>query len=278
MVKEDVRRVQRLLMYDSGVDRHEMSELQSRMDQAERSLAGLYRAYGQAFFDLVNAEKARRFDQLADALHADLEALQQEAVAQIGAATERCRKAGARWAPPPEPLDAGLPAITPDGRVNQIVFAKRSLSQFQELEKPLGLAPVHSVSMYSPGTDEPGKYDWSAVHRQSDAVREAGIAKRTCLATPMVLHDGCYAAPWLLNKAAEDSEILHVLRPAVRTSRAWREGSPPSPCRAAIFAATVATFRQVDSPGLGVSSRGSMRIICSWSQSRYWALVFMYEA
>jgi len=131
---------------------------------------------------------ASSWGQLADALQADLEALQQEAAAQIRAATERCRRAGAHWAPPPEPLDAGLPAITPDGHVNQIIFAKRSLSQFQELEKPLGLAPVHSVSMYSPGTEEPGKYDWSAVDRQWDAVREAEIAKRTCLATPCLSH------------------------------------------------------------------------------------------
>jgi hypothetical protein len=29
----------------------------------------------------------------------------------------------------------------------------------------------------------------------------------------MVLHDGCYAAPWLVKKAAEDPEILHILRP-----------------------------------------------------------------
>jgi hypothetical protein len=211
MVKEDVRRVQRLAHYDRKTDRAAVEELAVAMDAAEQDLAKLYRAYGEAFLDRENREKAAHFDESAAPLAAKLDALAGRAAAIVEAATKRCRTAGIQWSGPPEPPAPGLPAITSDGRVNQIIYAKRSLFQFQELEKPLGLDPVHSVSMGDAGTNEPGKYDWSGVDRQWDAVRAAGIAKRTCLATPLVVHDGCYAAPWLLEKAKTDPEILHVL-------------------------------------------------------------------
>lgn len=56
-----------------------------------------------------------------------------------------------------------------------------------------------------------------------------------------------------------------------------RDASPPNPCRAAIFPATVATCRQVFSSGFGSSVSGSIFFIQSWSQLRYWLLLFMLK-
>ena len=211
-VKEDVRRVRRLASY-GGADRQAASGLEREMATAEQDLARLYRAYGEAFLDRSSEPKAAAFDRQAGALAAKLEALKRKAAGQIAAAVRRRREAGACWDAPPKPLAAALPAIGPDGRVNQIIYAKRSLPQFQEIEKPLGLDPVHSVSMYSPGGEQPGRYDWSGVLRRWEDIRKVGIAKRTCLSTSMVLHDGSYAPPWIRRRAEADPEIVHVLRP-----------------------------------------------------------------
>jgi len=214
-VKENMRRLQRAAHYDKHVDVQAVGRLATAMQQAEQDLAALYGAYGEAYLDRKNAEKAARFDQLADALQPKLDTLDGQIKSQIGAATKRLEKQGTHWNPPPEPLDVGLPTISPDGRVNQIIFAKRSIWCFQEMEKPLGLDPVHSVSPGTPISTGPGNYDWSSCDRQWDAVRAAGIAKKSCLATSLNVHDGSPAVPWFLKKAQADPEILHVTRPPV---------------------------------------------------------------
>ncbi|MBM3892451.1 MAG: glycosyl hydrolase family protein, partial [Verrucomicrobia bacterium] len=189
------------------------------MEQAEQKLAQLYRAYGEAFFDLKNASKAEAFDNQAAALNAELDALGSDAQRAIAAATEHCRAAGLRWRPPPAPLKAGLPAISGNGRVNQIIYANRSSWEFQELEKPLGFDPVHSTSIGSPRSDKPGHYDWSSYEKQWEQIRASGIPKKSCLLLFMTLHDGSWAPKWLLDRAKDDPEILHVLRPEAALSK-----------------------------------------------------------
>jgi hypothetical protein len=200
-VKEDVRRCLRI-----GA-----AKLGARMEQAEEKLAKLYRAYGEAFLDLKNAAKAEAFDKQATALNAELDTLGSDAKRAIADATERCRAAGLRWRPPPALLKAALPAISSDGRVNQIIYANRSSSQFQELEKPLCFDPVHSTSAGGPRSDKPGHYDWSSYDKQWEEIRASGIPKKSCLLLFMTLHDGSWAPKWLLDRAKDDPEILHVV-------------------------------------------------------------------
>jgi hypothetical protein len=207
-VKEDVRRCLRI-----GA-----AKLGTRMEQAEEKLAKLYRAYGEAFLDLKNAAKAVAFDQQAAALNAELDTLGSDAKRAIADATERCRAAGLRWRPPPAPLKAALPAISGDGRVNQIIYANRSSSEFQELEKPLCFDPVHSTSVGGPRSDKPGHYDWSSYEKQWEQIRASGIPKKSCLLLFMTLHDGSWAPKWLLDRAKDDPEILHVVPPGDKLS------------------------------------------------------------
>lgn len=202
-VKEDVRRCLRIGAADLG----------ARMTQAEQSLAKLYQAYGEAFTDLKNAAKAETFDQQAVALSAELDALGSDAKRAIADATERCRAAGLTWKPPPAPAKAAPPAISGDGRVNQILYANRSSSQFQGLEKPLGFDPVQSTTVGGPQSDRPGHYDWSSHEKEWERIRASGIPSKSCLLMFMGLHDSSWAPKWLLDRAKDDPEILHVVPP-----------------------------------------------------------------
>ena len=213
-VKEDVRRSLRI-----GQSCPEAAELSGRMEQAEDRLAKLYRAYGEAFLDLNSAAKGETFDRQVAALGADLDLLSQQAQRAIANAAERRRAAGQRWSPPPVSAKAELPAIAGDGRVNQIIYANRSSWQFQELEKPLGFDPVHSTSVGGPRSDKPGHYDWSSYEKQWDQIRASGIPKKSCLLLFMALHDGSYAPKWLLDRAKDDPEILHIVHPEAKLSR-----------------------------------------------------------
>ncbi|MBI5821477.1 MAG: beta-galactosidase [Verrucomicrobia bacterium] len=213
-VKEDVRRCLRI-----GQSCPDAGKLGARMDQAEEKLARLYRAYGEAFLDLKSATKAEAFDSQANVLGVELGALGSDAQRAIADATARCRGAGQRWRPPPAPLKAGLPSISGDGRVNQIIYANRSTWDFQQLEKPLCFDPVHSTSAGSPRSDKPGHYDWSSYEKQWEQIRASGIPKKSCLLLFMTLHDGSWAPKWLLDRAKSDPEIMHVLRPEAALSK-----------------------------------------------------------
>lgn len=207
-VKEDMRRCLRIGAAD----------LRVRMVQAEEVLAQLYRAYGETFLDAKAAAKGEAFDQQAAALNAELDALGSEAKSAIADATERRRADGLHWSPPPAPLEAALPAISGDGRVNQIIFANRSLTGFQELEKPLRFDPVQSTNAGGPRSDKPGSYDWSGYEREWEKLRASGIPKKSCLLLFMALHDGSLAPKWLLDRAKDDPEILHVIPPGEKLS------------------------------------------------------------
>ncbi|MCX6898589.1 MAG: beta-galactosidase [Verrucomicrobia bacterium] len=208
-VKEDVRRCLRIAA----------AKLGARMEQAEEKLAKLYRAYGEAFLDLKNVTKAEAFDKQAAALNAELDTLDSDAKRAIADATERCRAAGQRWRSTPAPLKAELPAISGNGRVNQIIYANRSSSEFQELEKPLCFDPVHSTSAGGPRSDKPGHYDWSSYEKQWEQIHASGIPKKSCLLLFMTLHDGSWAPKWLLDRTKDDPEILHVLQPEAKLSK-----------------------------------------------------------
>jgi hypothetical protein len=205
-VKEDVRRCLRI-----KPSCPEAAELNDRMDQAETTLAKLYRAYGEAFIDLKNASKKETFDRQAAELNGELDKLAMQTQSAIAVATQRSRAAGLRWSLPPPRQKAGLPAISGDGRVNQIIYANRSSWEFQELEKPLGFDPVHSTTIGSPRSDRPGHYDWSSYEKQWAQIRASGIPKKSCLLLFMALHDGSWAPRWLLDRARTDPEILHVV-------------------------------------------------------------------
>lgn len=207
-VKEDVRRCLRL-----GPACPEAGALRERIDRAEDKLASLYQSYGAAFLDAKNAANIATFDKQAAALDAELTSLGAAAKTAIAAATERSRATGRCWPPPPPSQDAGPPAIRGDGQVNQIIFANRSIFDFQELERPLRFDPVQSTTVGGPRSDAPGQYDWSAYVSQWDQIRASGIPKKSCLLLFMALHDGSWAPKWLLDRAKDDPEILHVVRP-----------------------------------------------------------------
>lgn len=213
-VKEDVRRCLRIRRSCPDA-----AKLGARMEQTEEKLAKLYRAYGEAFLDLKNAAKAEAFDKQAAASNAELELLGSDAQRAVADATERCRAAGLRWRPPPALSKAALPAIKGNGRMNQIIYANRSSSEFQELEKPLCFDPVHSTSVGGPRSDKPGHYDWSSYERQWEQIRSFGIPKKSCLLLFMTLHDGSWAPKWLLDRAKDDPEILHVVPPGDKLSK-----------------------------------------------------------
>jgi hypothetical protein len=213
-VKEDVRRCLRL-----GPSCPEAAALSGRMEQAEELLAKLYRAYGEAFLDLKNAEKREHFDRQATALRSGLDLLGNQAQRAIAGAAERRRAAGQRWSPPPSPPQAELPTISGDGRVNQIIYANRSTCDFQELEKPLGFDPVHSTTVGSPRSDKPGHYDWSNYEKQWEEIRASGIPKKSCLLLFLALHDGSWAPQWLLDRARDDPEILQVVQPEAKLAK-----------------------------------------------------------
>lgn len=213
-VKEDVRRALRI-----GQSCPEAAELSRRMEQAEDRLARLYRAYGAAFLDLNSAVKGATFDQQAAALGAELELLGKQTQRAIASAAERRRAAGQRWNPSPVAPKPELPAISGDGRVNQIIYANRSMWKFQELEKPLRFDPVHSTSAGGPRSDKPGQYDWSSYEKEWEQIRASGIPKKSCLLLFMALHDGSFAPKWLLDRAQDDPEILHVVEPAAKLSK-----------------------------------------------------------
>lgn len=213
-VKENVRRCLRL-----GAACPEAAELERRMEQAEKTLAALYRAYGEAFLERTSAAKAAAFDRQAAEMDAELSALDNRARAAIHAATERRRAAGQRWSPPPPPGTTALPAVSPEGRVNQIIYANRSTWDFQQLERPLGFDPVHSTTVGSPRSDKPGEYDWSSYLKQWEEIRAGGIAKKSCLLLFMALHDGSWAPRWFTDRAKADPELLHVVREATLSKR-----------------------------------------------------------
>lgn len=213
-VKEDVRRTLRIEQACS-----EAAALARRMAEAEDRLAKLYRAYGEAFLDLKNADKAETFDRQAAALGAELDQLGKDTQHAIAAAAQRRRAAGSRWNPPPEAPKVKIPAISGDGRVNQIIYANRSMWKFQELEKPLGFDPVHSTAVGAPRSDAPGRYNWSSYEKEWESIRASGIPKKSCLLLFMALHDGSYAPKWLLDRVKEDPEILHVVEPAAKLSK-----------------------------------------------------------
>ena len=213
-VKEEVRRCLRIRSSCTEADK-----LGARMVEAEERLAKAYRAYGEAFFDSSNTAKAEVADKQLVALNVELESLGGDARRAIAAATERCRSSGRQWDPPPAPLASALPAITGDGRVNQILYANRSLWKFQQLERPLGFDPIHSTNVGRPTSDQPGRYDWSKYEEEWKSIRESGIPKKSCLLLFMVLHDGSWAPKWLLDRAKDDPEILHVVRPEAKLAK-----------------------------------------------------------
>jgi hypothetical protein len=106
-----------------------------------------------------------------------------------------------------------LPDITADGRVDQIIYGKRSLWEFQELEKPLGLDRLHSTTVGTPSSSEPGKYDWSAYLKQWEEIKAGGTADKSCLLLFMALHDTCYTPAWLWERIKADPEMLHPVQP-----------------------------------------------------------------
>jgi len=193
-VKENVRRCLRIQSKNADA-------LATGIRQAEDDLAKLYRAYGEAFFD----PKKSDFERQANALQSRLDALDAEALQFIGASQRR--------EPPP------VPVISPDGKVDQIIYANRSMSQFQQLEKPLSFDPVHSTTIGNPRSDKPGEYDWSTYRKQWDEIRASGIPKKSCLLLFATLHDGTWAPKWFLDRAKDDPEILHVVQPTTKLSR-----------------------------------------------------------
>ncbi len=216
-VKEDVRRARRLVHYRGGSGREEAEALAAKMDRAEQHLAETYRAYGKLFLDRENAEKRGRleaaFERQVAGLNNELRSLRVETRDFLAAAAQDELAAGRSWPGPRPPLEAGLPDISPDGRVNQLIFAKRSLSDFQEMELPLRFDPVQNVTVSPPKSPAPGEFDWSAVDAQWEQVREPGIARRSCLSTSMVVHDNSYTTRWLLDMAQDDPEILLITNP-----------------------------------------------------------------
>ena len=210
--KENVRRCLRINHYEHDAHAAETQALDARMRQAEDQLAKAYRAYGQAYLDRKSSEEADAFDRAAATLADELVAIDAAALKRIAAAAQRRRTDGQRWSPPPAPVDAGMPAISNDGRVNQIIYGNRSMYQFQEMERPLRFDPVHSTTVGNPSSAGPRQYDWSIYDKQWADIRASGIPKRSCLLLFMVLHDGCYVPPWLWEKAKSDPEILHPVQ------------------------------------------------------------------
>ncbi len=219
-VKENVRRLKRLAGYGGAIDGKAIEHVWAAMDQAERRLAALYESYGRMFLDRDDPEKAADFDRSAAALAEELNGLQREVAAAIASAIRERKDAGFLWAPPRSPLDSRGPAISPDGRVNQIIYAKRSLWDFQELEKPLGMDRVHSTTLGTPTSSEPGKYDWSAYLEQWDVIKAGGTADKSCLLLFMALHDNCYTPAWLAERFQSVPELLHQTEPTAKL-RQW---------------------------------------------------------
>jgi len=199
--KEDVRRCLRAAHY---VGREGVERVASAMETAERDLAKLYRAYGAAFLDGGGKEATESFTSLAQTVESTLNRLRSHVRASQAVSRSRASVSAL--------LDADLPAISPDGRVNQIIFGNRSMHIFQEMEGPLRFDPVHSTTVGGPRSTKPGQYDWTPYEQQWAEISASGIPKKSCLLLFMVLHDGCYMPGWLWQRAKQDPEILHPVQ------------------------------------------------------------------
>lgn len=210
-VKEDVRRWLRARHYDGLAPTAGVPTSAAALP-IENQVSGLYQLYGEAYTSGDGERFAQRFEQFAAQLEDGLAALQSQAREQTTALTAQHRRAGRQWSAPPALLDVGPPAISADGRVNQIIFGNRSLYQFQQMEVPLLFDPVHSTTVGNPGSERPGHYNWSPYDNQWNDIRASGIPSKSCLLLFLALHDGCYMPSWLWERAAQDPEILHPIQ------------------------------------------------------------------
>lgn len=209
------RRYNALLM-DSALAEHELREAERCLaytgtppaeprvlfEQAEMDLNDTYLAYGAAFRQGNEADWTK-FEQAADSLAASLAALRQSVATALAG----------RPAAGPLPAHLGrqpreVPALTPGGKLNRLLFGCWSPTQFVEFERPFELE-FHSSAPGTPKTHTPTEIDFSNITERCDALEELGY-RGTFAYLPFGIHEYLYAPAWLLERHQNDIDFFKL--------------------------------------------------------------------
>lgn len=188
--------------------------LQRRCREMENALGELYRLYGRCYYAQADAALCERFGQAADRLAGRIAALRRDARAAVRALQDALRKRGTTWPGQPAPLNAGLPAVGPDGRPNQIIFGTRSLFNHADMEAPLDIRTLHCTSIPYPRSSKPGEYDCGAyLKRWQEMTALCPAIRRSCVPIWFAVHDTSYCPSWLARRIKDDGELRHQTDP-----------------------------------------------------------------
>ncbi|NOZ21405.1 MAG: hypothetical protein GXP25_09990 [Planctomycetes bacterium] len=208
---EDTRRLQRCAFYLKGLGAE--TDVLAELDLAsniEKELDQLYQTYGRLF---VKKDEAGlpEFDKAAKALDGKVKAGRKIIGAKIIELQGMAKQWSPAWTVPPVPQPKPI-VITPDGRPNQIVIGTRSRMSHFELENPLTINKLHSVSaQYDMGKmDDPNKkYGFDVTLMLWQRLKDLG-AEQASVATAFAVHDDQMMPKWFAKKLEEDPDVLLI--------------------------------------------------------------------
>ena len=224
---DDVRRFERCARYLDGLGVSCSTwDAATAANEIEDELDGLYRTYGRLFLAKDDAGLVD-FDRAAKTL-TDSVAATRAAIAQHTESLQStARRAGHTWSAPPEPQPKPI-VILPNGRPNQIVFATRSPGSHFELEEPLTINRLHSVSaqydmsrLDDPNKEPTFEVTWMLWQR----LKNRGV-EQASIGTAFAVHNHQMTPKWFAEKLDENPDLL--LRAADDAKlKSWRKYSPP---------------------------------------------------
>ena len=194
---EDARRLQRSAGYLSGLGSSaEIAAEMARAQDAEDRLDELY----QSLWPVVR-RRAAPTDWRASIAQAQSPgrpgaASRRQIADRLQALQDSARELAGPWPKLPEP-EARPVVIAADGKPNQIVIGTRSPYSHFELEEPLGINRLHSVTALYGQSEGPGRYDFRPDGDAWETLRKLGAGQAT-IDTPFALHDTQYAPEWFL--------------------------------------------------------------------------------
>ena len=203
---EDARRLQRSAGYLSGMGKSaEIAAEMTHAQDAEDRLDELYQTYGRLFV-VGQSDGLESFDRAAGSLDALVTNSRRQIAERLQALQDSARELAGRWPKLPQP-QAKPVVIAPDGKPNQIVIGTRSPYSHFELEEPLTINRLHSVTALYSRSEGLGKYDFRPDGDAWLTLARLGASQAT-IDTPFALHDKQYAPEWFLKQYQDDPDIF----------------------------------------------------------------------
>ncbi len=203
---DDEQRLRRCVHYlgSAGVTADVAAETAAVRD-IERELDELYQMYGRLF---VAKDKSAIpvFLRAARSLRKRIASERKSFAEKRDAMQVTARTEGKTWKPPPTSTDKDI-AISPDGKPNQIVFGTRSPYTHFELEDPLTINRLHTVSALTPSRQGEKKYSFRSALDQWSRLESLG-ATQSAVATRFAVHDRQVSPAWFRLKYATDPDIF----------------------------------------------------------------------